>query len=57
VVHEADLGDERFEAIEAPGLDALVRGLSLVYDDDEVLAATWPLFEGLYESFRRGVTA
>ncbi len=56
VVHEADLGDDRFDAIEAPGLDALVRGLSLVYDDDELLEVTRPVFEGLYAYFRRGVT-
>jgi len=54
VVHEADLSDERFEALEAPGLDAVVRGISLVYDDDHVLAVTRPLFEGLYEYFCRG---
>ena len=54
IVHEADLGDERFLAPEAPGLDVLVRGLSLVNDDDEqLLAATAPLFDGLYEHCRR----
>jgi hypothetical protein len=56
VVHEADLADERFVAPEAPGLDAVVRGLSFVYDDEEVLASTWPVFEGLYAYFRRGAT-
>jgi hypothetical protein len=56
IVHEADLGDERFAAPEAPGLDVLVRGLSLVNDDDEqLLAATAPLFDGLYEHCRRSV--
>src|SRR5262245_55968731 len=30
VVHEADLADERFDAPEAPGLDVLLRGLSMV---------------------------
>jgi hypothetical protein len=55
IVHEADLGDERFGAPEARGLDVLVRGLSLVNDDDEqLLAATAPLFDGLYEHCRRG---
>jgi hypothetical protein len=38
LVHEADLADERFDAPEAAGLDVLLRGLSMVRDDDELLA-------------------
>lgn len=53
IVHEADLDDERFDAPEAPGLDVALRGLSMVCDDEQVLALTGPLFEGLYEFFRR----
>lgn len=49
IVHEADLGDERYDAPEAPGLDVLLRGLSMVRDDEEVLAISGPLFDGLYE--------
>jgi hypothetical protein len=30
IVHEADLGDERYDAPEAAGLDVLLRGLSMV---------------------------
>ena len=30
IVHEADLDDERFDAPEAPGLDVVLRGLSMV---------------------------
>ena len=30
IVHEADLADERHDAPEAPGLDVLLRGLSMV---------------------------
>jgi hypothetical protein len=52
VVHEADLGDERFDAPEARGLDVLIRGLSLVCDDDELLLTARPLFDGLYEYCR-----
>src|SRR5215472_3172248 len=33
IVHEADLADDRFDAPEAKGLDALCRGLSMVLDD------------------------
>lgn len=54
IVHEADLEDERFDAPEAPGLDALMRGLSLVRPDHEVLALSAPLYDGLYEYLRRG---
>ena len=49
VVHEADIGDERYDAPEAPGLDALIRGLALgARDDDHLLAMTGPAFDGLY---------
>ena len=53
IVHEADLADERYDAPEAPGLDVLIRGLSLVLPDEELLAVTRPLFDGLYEVIRR----
>ena len=53
MVHEADLGDERFDAPEAPGLDVLIRGLSLVLPDPELLAVTAQLFDGLYALLRR----
>jgi hypothetical protein len=55
VVHEADLHDETFDAPEAAGLDVICRGLSMVRDDDAVLAVTAPVFDGLYEFFRRGL--
>lgn len=53
VVHEADLDDERYDAPEAPGLDVALRGLSMTRDDEEILALTGPLFDGLYEYWRR----
>jgi hypothetical protein len=53
IVHEADLADERNDAPEAPGLDGLVGGLSMVADDPRLLELTGPLFEGLYELLRR----
>ena len=56
IVHEADIGDERFDAPEAPGLDVLLRGLSQVSEDDEsMLAVSGPLFDGLYEHRRRAL--
>jgi hypothetical protein len=53
IVHEADLADDRYDAPEAPGLDVLLRGLSMVRGDDELLALSGPLFDGLYE-YRKG---
>lgn len=56
IVHEADLDDERFHEPAARGLDVVIRGMGLVYDDDEqLLAATAPIFDGLYEYCRRGL--
>jgi hypothetical protein len=55
IVHEADLTDERFDAPEAAGLDTLVRGLSMVEADAELLALTAPLFDGLYELKQRAL--
>jgi len=53
IVHEADIGDERFDAPEGPGLDVLIRGLSMTLDDDELLRVSNRLFDGLYEYRRR----
>ncbi len=56
IVHEADLGDERYDAPEAPGIDVLLRGLSMTYDDDDdLLRLTAPLFDGLYEFKKRAL--
>ncbi|MDP4505462.1 chromate resistance protein ChrB domain-containing protein [Nonomuraea turcica] len=55
IVHEADIDDERFDAPEAPGLDAILRGLSMICDDSRVLEITGPVFDGLYEFYRRGL--
>jgi len=55
IVHEADLDDDRFDAPEAPGVDVICRGLSLVFEDAKVLALTGPMFDGLYEHRRRAL--
>ena len=55
IVHEADLGDERYDAPEAVGLDVLLRGLSLTLDDARLLALTDPLFDGLYEFKKQAI--
>jgi hypothetical protein len=53
IVHEADLDDERYQAPEAPGLDVVLRGLSMVCDDPQVLTLSGPIFDGMYEYYRR----
>jgi hypothetical protein len=53
IIHEADLEDERFDAPEARGLDVLLRGLSMIRGDEEMLELTGPLYDGLYEYLRR----
>ena len=55
IVHEADLEDDRYDAPEARGLDVILRGLSLVADDEELVQLTAPLFDGLYEFKRRAL--
>jgi hypothetical protein len=53
IVHEADLEDELYDAPEARGLDVLLRGLSMVRSDHEVLELSGPLYDGLYEYLGR----
>jgi len=55
IVHEADLEDDRFDAPEAPGLDAILRGLSMTCDDHRVLEISGPIFDALYEYLRRRI--
>jgi hypothetical protein len=54
VVHEADIGDERYDAPEAPGMDALLRGLALsARDDQHMIDQTAPLYDALYDLWSR----
>ena len=56
MVHDADLDDERFRSPESPGLDAVIRGLGLVIDDDQaLLALTDRIYDGIYAWVRRSV--
>jgi hypothetical protein len=52
-VHEADLADDRFDAPEAPGLDVILRGLSMTGTDEHTLTVSVPVFAGLYEYHHR----
>ena len=54
IIHEADLADDRYDAPAAPGLDVLIRGLTLTSGSDhDTLVITDKLFDGLYEHTRR----
>jgi len=55
IVHEADIDDGRYDAPEAPGLDSVLRGLSLTGTDDDTLAVATRIFDGLYEFHRQRV--
>ena len=55
IVHEADLDDGRFDAPEAPGLDTILRGLSLTCSDEGTVAVAETVFDGLYEFYRRSL--
>ncbi|MFF2028292.1 chromate resistance protein ChrB domain-containing protein [Rhodococcus koreensis] len=55
IVHEADIDDGKFDAPEAPGLDSVLRGLSLTGTDDDTLAVATRIFDGLYEFHRQRV--
>jgi len=55
IVHEADLDDQRYDAPEAPGLDVVLRGLSITRSDHEILRLSGPVFDGIYEYCRRAL--
>lgn len=55
IVHEADLDDGRYDAAEAPGLDTVLRGLSMTGTDDDTLTVATAIFSGLYEFYRRSL--
>ena len=55
IVHEAYLDDGRYDAPEAPGLDVVLRGLSMIRGDEEILRITGPVFDGIYEYCKRSM--
>jgi hypothetical protein len=52
IVHEADVEDERYDAPEAAGLDAIIRGMGSDLDDVGLLEASTPLYNGLLATIR-----
>jgi hypothetical protein len=56
IVHDADLMDEKYGRPESDGLDAVVRGMQLVFPDDQTLIGhTDAVFDGLYAYLSREV--
>ena len=54
LVHEADIADERYDAPEAPGIDALLRGLALTAGgDQQLIDQTAQLYDALYNLWSR----
>lgn len=53
IVHEADLADDVYDAPESAGLDSIIRGLSLIETDHDLLRVSEPLFDGLYAWLHR----
>jgi hypothetical protein len=54
IVHDLDLKDQRFGAPEAPTVQAVIEGLRLAHDEDDVLLAQgMTLFESLYRAFEQ----
>jgi hypothetical protein len=56
IVHEADVGDERYDAPGAPGLDAIIRGMGRNLDDAALLHASTQIYDGLLATIRAGTT-
>lgn len=55
IVHDADLDDEQFRSAEAPGVDAVIRGLGMAVEDDyALLQLTDRVYDGLY-AWARGM--
>ncbi len=54
VVHDLDCKESRFGHPEGPGVAAMVQGIAAAHErDEDRLQAGLPLFEALYQSFRR----
>lgn len=53
IIHQADVEDDKFDAPEASGLDALIRALGLDHDDEEVRELSAVLLSSLYLYLRR----
>jgi hypothetical protein len=55
IVHEADVADDLYDAPEAAGIDAVIRGMSMTESDEAILDVTGKMFDGLYRAVSRRV--
>jgi hypothetical protein len=55
IVHEADVADDRYDSVEAPGLDIICRGLSMVRSNNDSIEVGAAIFDGRYEHRRRAM--
>ncbi len=56
IVHDIDLKDDKFHRLEAPGLNAIIEGVSKVLRDDrKLLQQTSIVFDGLYAQLSKQV--
>lgn len=57
IVHQADVEDDRFDAPEAAGLDAIIRALGVDHSDEEVRHLTGTILDSLYAWVRQQTLA
>jgi hypothetical protein len=56
IVHDIDLKDDKFNRLEAAGLNAIINGLSeTLHDDRELLQQSGAIFDGLFTLFGKQV--
>jgi hypothetical protein len=54
IVHDIDLKDDKFNRLEAAGLNAIINGLSeILHDDRKLLQQSGALFDGLFTLFSK----
>jgi hypothetical protein len=54
IVHDIDLKDNKFNRLEAAGLNAIISGLAdLLKDDRKLIQQALPVFDGLYRLFNQ----
>ena len=57
IVHDIDLKDDKFNRLEAAGLNAIINGLSeSLRDDRKLLQQTSAIFDGLFALFGKQAT-
>lgn len=53
IAHETDMGDGRHDTQEAHGMDVVVRGLSIVCDDERMQKLTGTSCDGIHTYYHR----